>query len=97
MPQVQKHSPRKFFRVRFPRFAKIHIAREAEDEVFKTLCGRKLPCSSTFAVSITAYHGDECLRCQRCTSKKLYKRWKGWVTYIRLQKRGVTDQPPSAV
>jgi len=29
--------PQKFYRVRFPRFGKIHIARETEDEYFK-LC-----------------------------------------------------------
>jgi hypothetical protein len=84
---MQNQDPRKFYRVRFPRFGKIHIARETQGECFKTLCGYKLPCSSTFAESITEYYGDECRRCQRCTSKKQYKRWKGWITYIRLPKR----------
>jgi hypothetical protein len=60
IPEIPLNSSAKFFRVRFPRFGKIHIAREPKDGVYKTLCGYKLSCSSTFGVSTTVYHGDEC-------------------------------------
>src|SRR5207302_1747584 len=60
----------KFYRVRFFRFGKVHIAREPKDGFYPLLCGLKTPCDRSFAESINFYIGDECLRCQRCTSVK---------------------------
>jgi 7-cyano-7-deazaguanine synthase in queuosine biosynthesis len=82
----------KFYRVRFPRFAKIHIAREPRNEHFLTLCGRQIPTNAAFAESIDFYQGDECRRCQYCTKRKRYKRYYGWVPVIRLSKRPTGGQ-----
>jgi hypothetical protein len=86
IPEILLNPQPKFFRVRYSRFRKVHIAREPKTDCFKTLCGRKIPCSSAYAETITSYRGDECLRCQQCTSKKKYKLWQGWVRIIRLTK-----------
>src|SRR5690349_20795725 len=86
--EVFLNPPGKFFRVRVSPFNKFHIAREKEDGGFKTLCGLVFSLGTNpFAVSITSYRGDECLRCQRCTRKKKRRtRWKAERILIRLQK-----------
>src|ERR1051326_6655180 len=86
IPEIPLNPRINFWRVRFPRFKKIHIAREPKDGVFKTLCGRKIPCDAAFGETIAFYPGDECRRCQKNTSVKRWKRWRGQVLVVRLQK-----------
>ena len=88
IPEIPLNPPGKFWRVRFPRFKKIHIAREPKDQIFKTLCGRKIPCDSSYGESINSYRGDECGSCQNRTRiKKRRTRWKPERILVRLPKK----------
>jgi len=80
-----------YWRIRKSPQRKYHIAKRKKAGYFRSLCGLRFSYASTSGVRIDTYRGDECLRCQRATSKKQYEPFFGWKIIVRLKKEGDHD------